>query len=148
LLRWRTGDLVDGELGSGPCPACHRVVPRAPSTLRRGALVATYFPSGGRPAYVDFRGLAGALIGRADVADWRAMLRRSGRHGADELLTYLATTEGADPADVTVSAARDLRAVAGVLPSQIVAVAPGELAAVDVSANGLTWLTPRISVRG
>jgi phenylacetate-coenzyme A ligase PaaK-like adenylate-forming protein len=148
LLRWRTGDLVDGELGSGPCPACHRVVPRAPSTLRRGALVASYFPSGGGPAYVDFRGLAGALVGRADVADWRATLRRSGRHGEDELLTYLATTEGADPAEVTVSAARDLRAVAGVLPSQIIAVAPGELAAVDVSANGLTWLTPRISVRG
>jgi hypothetical protein len=147
LLRWRTADLVEGELGSGKCPACGRIVPRVPSTIRRRALVASYQPNTGQQAHVDFRGLAGALVGRADVADWRALLRRSARHGADELLTYVAPTEGADPAEVAVATARDLRSVAGVQPSQIVAVSRGELAGVDVSANGMTWLTPRISVR-
>jgi hypothetical protein len=147
LLRWRTADLVEGELSGGKCPACGRIVPRVPATIRRRALVAQYQPSNGQKAHVDFRGLAGALVGRADVSDWRALLRRSTRHGADELLTYIAPAEGADPAEVTVAAARDLRTVAGVLPSQIVAVSRGELAGVDVSANGLTWLTPRISVR-
>ena len=109
--------------------------------------MASYVSNGGKTSYVDFRGLAGALVGRADVSDWRALLRRSSRHGADELLTYVAPVEGADLAEMTVAAARDLRAVAGILPSQIVAVSAGELAGVDVSANGTTWLTPRISVR-
>jgi hypothetical protein len=147
LLRWRTADLVEGELMSGKCPSCGRDLPRVPSTIRRRALVASYQPANNRTAHVDFRGLAGALVGRADIADWRTLLRRSARHGADELLTYVAPTEGADPAEVTVATARDLRTVAGVLPSQIVAVSRGELAGVDVSANGMTWLTPRISVR-
>jgi phenylacetate-CoA ligase len=148
LLRWRTADLVEGEIASGACPACRRLVPRVPSAIRRRALVAAYRPRSGATAHVDFRGLAGALVGRGDVADWRTLLRTSARTGADELLTYVATAPGSDPAEVTVAAARDLRTVAGVLPSQIVAVSPGELAGVDVSANGMTWITPRICVRG
>ncbi|MFL6240989.1 MAG: hypothetical protein ACJ735_16025 [Actinomycetes bacterium] len=147
LLRWRTADLVDEDLLTGACPACSRVVPRVPAALRRRALVASYQAANGTTRHVDFRGLAGALVGRADVSDWRTLLRRNARTGTDELLAYIAPTAGADVAEVAVATARDLRTVAGVLPSQIVAVVPGELARVDVSANGMGWLTPRISVR-
>jgi phenylacetate-coenzyme A ligase PaaK-like adenylate-forming protein len=147
LLRWRTADLVDGDIETGTCPACGRIVPRVPAAIRRGALVAAYKPRNGGAVPVDFRGVAGALVGLADVKDWRAVLRRSQRHGGDELLTYVEAAADADPAEVTVAAARDLRMVAGVLPSQIVAASRAELADVDVRANGLTRLTPRISIR-
>jgi phenylacetate-coenzyme A ligase PaaK-like adenylate-forming protein len=147
LLRWRTGDLVQGELAVSSCPACGRTVPRVPSTIQPGALVPTYRPRDGRRARVDLRGLAGALVGRADVADWRAVLRQSARHGRDELLAYIAPRPGADPAEVTVATARDLRMVAGVLPSQIVAVGSGELTAIDARSNGLNRLTRRIAIR-
>jgi hypothetical protein len=96
---------------------------------------------------VDVRALAGALVGRADVADWRAVLKKSERHGGDELLIHVAPAAGADLAEVTVAAARDLRTVAGTLPSQVVASTPDELIALDADGAGTQRLTRRVAVR-
>jgi len=71
LLRWRTGDLAD-SLEEARCPACSRTVPRVVGT-RRGALVpALALRTGLRR--VDLRSVSGALVGRADVADWRVLV--------------------------------------------------------------------------
>jgi hypothetical protein len=123
------------------------MTPRVPRTLRRGALVRAFHPLRGRPHAVDLRALAGALVGRADVSDWRAVLQPSKRHGADELLVHVAPAAGSDLADVAVSTARDLRTVAGTLPSQVVASSPSELAALDSNGSGAMRLTRRVLVR-
>lgn len=117
LLRWRTGDLADA-VDEQACPSCRRTVPRVIG-LRRGALVPELaLRTGTRP--VDLRAVASALSGRPDVSDWRVVLGRSVRDGADELLVHVLPLEGAEPSDVAVGVARDLRLAAGLLPSQLV----------------------------
>jgi phenylacetate-coenzyme A ligase PaaK-like adenylate-forming protein len=124
LLRWRTGDLADA-LVDEPCTSCGRTVPRLVG-LRQAALVPPLELRGGlRP--VDVRGVAAALVGRADISDWRIVLGRSARDDADELLVHVVPAGGTDPADVAVAVARDIRAAAGLLPTQVVVAESGEL---------------------
>ncbi len=123
LLRWRTGDAVDG-LEEGPCPSCGRTTWR-PAGLRRAALVPVLALRGGLTP-VDLRGVSGALAGRADVADWRVQVAQD-RAGRDQLLVHVVPGPGADEGDVVVGVARDVRAAAGLLPTQVVVHAPGGL---------------------
>ena len=131
LLRWRTGDLADA-VTSEPCSACGRTVPRVVGT-RGGALVPELaLRTGTRP--VDLRAVASALSGRPDVQDWRIVLSRSVRDQADELLVHVAAPSAADPSEVAVAVARDVRVAAGMLPSQVVVVEDGVLP----SGSGVT----------
>jgi hypothetical protein len=71
--------------------------------------------------------VSAALVGRADVVDWRVVLGRSARDDADELLVHVVPVDSADPAEIAVAIARDVRAAAGLLPSQVVIADEGEL---------------------
>jgi hypothetical protein len=118
LLRWRTADVAE-ELTDKPCPGCGRTVPRLVGT-RRAAHVPTLDLRRLGPTPVDLRGVAGALLGSPQVADWRVVVGPSSRDGSDELLVHVAPAAGSDEADVAVSVARDVRAAAGLLPTQVV----------------------------
>lgn len=119
LLRWRTGDLAD-SVTTGACPGCGRTVPRV-GGVRRGALVPSLALRTGTRG-VDLRGVAAALDGRADVADWRVLVGPSPRDGADEVLVHVTPHDGQDESDVAVAVARDVRNAAGLLPTQVVVV--------------------------
>ena len=69
---------------------------------------------------IDLRGVAGALVGRSDLADWRVVVGKSRRRADHELIVHVVAGEGADEADVAVAVARDVRAAAGMLPTQVV----------------------------
>ena len=145
LVRWRTGDVVGG-IAVAKCGSCGRTLPRVDRSVLRGALVPEFAPAHGRSGHLDLRSIAGALIGRADLADWRVVLRTSARHDSDEALVYVVPAMGADEAELAVATARDLRLAAGRLPSHLVLVSPQELAGLDGSE--LVGVSPRISVRG
>ncbi len=117
LLRWRTADVAT-SIETAACPGCQRTVPRVMGT-QRAALVPTLSLRSG-PLGVDLRGVAAALVGRADVADWRVVVGPSARDGADELLVHVAASVTADPSDVAVAVARDVRSAAGLLPTQVI----------------------------
>ena len=133
ILRWRTGDLVT-SIEESACPACGRSVPRVLGT-RRGALVV----GTGSGRRLDLRALAGALAGRADIADWRVVVGHRQRDGAMQVVVHIGTQ--ADPGEAAVAAAADIRALAGMLPTQLVATGVDEL-------NGVTGeqLTRRVLV--
>ncbi|HET7529416.1 MAG TPA: hypothetical protein VFJ98_00495 [Mycobacteriales bacterium] len=134
LLRWRTGDLTPAPVDAATCRGCGRTVPRV-HDLRRGALVMT--SDEGRP--LDLRALAGALAGHADVGDWRIVLQRRSRDDRAQVVVHLATSK--DAGQVAAAAAADIRALAGMLPSQMVA-------GPDLSEDlGGEPLTPRILLR-
>lgn len=120
MLRWRTGDVVPGPLEIAPCPSCGRTVPRL-AGVARSALVL----GGDRGRALDLRSVAGALSGRADVDDWRVVIGGRRRDGRGQVVVHLATS--ADPGEVAVGAAADVRAVAGLLPTQLVATSLEEL---------------------
>lgn len=157
LVRWRTGDLVDAPVTSGPCPACGRTVPRVPALVRPAALVGTVgvgagtvgvgtvgAVGGGRGrAAVDLRLAAGVLLGRGDLADWRVEVGRSARTGLDRLLARVVAGGGADPAGTAVSVSRALHDALRVRPVQVV-VDSGRLSA---PTGGAVPVTARIAVR-
>ena len=124
LLRWRTGDTADA-LAEDACPACGRTVPRVVG-LHAGALVPMLALKGGTRA-VDLRGVTGALAGRPDVADWRVVVGPGKRDKTDQVVVHVVPPAGIEEAEVAVAVARDVRAAAGLLPTQVVVAAPGEL---------------------
>ena len=138
LLRWRSGDLAQA-IATDPCPSCSRAVPRVLG-LARAALVPTLALRTG-PQAVDLRGVSGALEGRADVAGWTVVVGPSPRDGADELLVFVVPAAGADPVEVAVGVARDVRTGSGLLPTQVVLSEAGDLPA------GGTALLPRVVLR-
>lgn len=127
LLRWRTGDLVDAPIANDACPACGRTVPRVPADVTTSALHVETTLRGGTATTLDLRAVAGALAGRPDLADWMVEVVPSGRDGATDLLVLVAPN--GDETDAAVGAYRDVRAVAGVTPSQVVVLSADELAA-------------------
>jgi hypothetical protein len=76
---------------------------------------------------VDLRGLAAALDGRADVADWRIVVGPSPRDGHDEVVVHVVPSGDGDVADLAVAVARDGRAASGLLPTQVVVSEAGDL---------------------
>ena len=123
LLRWRTADLAD-SLETGTCQ-CGRTVPRL-TGVRRHALVPLLALRSGHRG-VDLRGLAAALDGRPDLADWRIVIGPSPRHEHDEVVVHVVPAPDVDAADVAVAVARDVRAAAGLLPTQVVVNEDGTL---------------------
>jgi hypothetical protein len=123
LLRWRTGDVVEA-IETTPCPGCGRMVARVTGT-RRGALVvgsAAGRTVNGRTVdgrTVDLRALAGALTGRSDVQDWRVVVGARARDAREQVVVHLVPA-GEDAGEAAVGAAADIRAVAGMLPTQLV----------------------------
>ncbi|MDQ1697115.1 MAG: hypothetical protein QOJ03_2468 [Frankiaceae bacterium] len=136
MMRWRTGDLVDGGVDVTPCPGCGRRVPRLHG-LRRGALV--LMSDDGRA--LDLRSLAGALSGRSDLTDWRVVIRGRDRDGRGQVIVHLAAP--GDAGEAVVGAAADIRALAGLLPTQLVAADNG-LGDFGVDGSAYLALTPRI----
>jgi len=124
LLRWRTADLAD-SLETAPCPACGRTVPRVVG-VRRRALVPELELRSGRQG-VDLRGVSAALVGRADLADWRVVVGPSARSQTYDVIVHVVPKAEQDPTDVAVAVARDIRAAAGLLPTQVVVNDAGTL---------------------
>jgi len=117
LVRWRTGDLV-GPVETAPCPSCRRTVPRVVDAQARALVPEVALRTGRRP--VDLRGVAAALAGRPDVVDWRVVLATSARDEAEDVVVHVVAHRDDDLSDVAVGVARDIRAAAGLLPSQVV----------------------------
>lgn len=114
LLRWRTGDVTDSRVDAATCSGCGRAVPRV-TEVRRHALVLT--SDGGRA--LDLRAVAGALTSRPAVRDWRVVVGRRDRDGRGQVVVHIET--GDDVAETSVAVASDIRALAGMLPTQLIA---------------------------
>jgi phenylacetate-coenzyme A ligase PaaK-like adenylate-forming protein len=135
LLRWRTGDVTGAAIDATACPGCGRRVPRI-TDVRPGALVLV--SDDGRT--LDLRSVAGAMAGRTDLVDWRVAVGRRGRDDRGQVVVHFVPS--GDPGEAAVGAATDIREVAGLLPTQLVAAS-----AQDIAALAGDRLTPHILVR-
>jgi hypothetical protein len=86
--------------------------------------------------------VAGALAGRTDLAGWLVEVVPSPREHESDLVVLIAPS--GDETDAAVGVYRDVRAVAGLAPSQVVVVTPEELAARRPPEDSVT---PRVVVR-
>lgn len=126
LLRWRTGDVVAAPIATAACPACGRTVPRVPAQVKISHLHVRVGLRQGEE-HVDLRSVAGALEGRTDLAAWTVEVVPSPREHDADLLVFIAAN--GDETDAAMGVYRDVRAAAGVTPSQVVVLTPEEIAA-------------------
>ena len=103
MLRYRTGDLVQGGILWDPCPHCGRTVPRISSSLSRVSNQTGLNLTKVKGTLVSLDELAAILGSIREVEEWQIELRkeRDDPLGLDQLLVRAALGPGADQGRVS-----------------------------------------------
>ncbi len=98
VLRYRTGDLIDGGLVHEPCPHCGRCVPRLVGRISRTAEVKEMQLDKLKGTLVDFNQLEHVLDGVDSIGTWQLELRKAHDDplDLDELVLHVEKLNGAD----------------------------------------------------
>ena len=95
VLRYRTGDCIDGGLFHEPCPFCGRTVPRLVGEISRNSEVRDLQLGKLKGTLVDFNQLEHVLDNAEHVATWQLEIRK--RHDdpleLDELILHVAKSD-------------------------------------------------------
>jgi phenylacetate-CoA ligase len=114
VLRYRTGDLIDGGLVHEPCPHCGRTVPRLVGHISRTAEVKEMHLDKLKGTLVDFNQLEHVLDGVDSIGTWQLELRK--KHDdpldLDELVLHVEKVNGAD--DIRLRAELDNKVASAV----------------------------------
>jgi phenylacetate-coenzyme A ligase PaaK-like adenylate-forming protein len=98
VLRYRTGDLVDGGVTWQPCPHCGRTVPRIVGNIGRESSTKELNISKVKGTLVNFDIFQQILDDTPTVGEWQLEIRK--HHDdpldVDELILHLAAANGAD----------------------------------------------------
>lgn len=96
VLRYRTGDIVNGGITREPCPACGRSVPRIASNLSRSSNLTDFSLTKLKGALVNLNVLSDLLSSHALVDEWQLVIgkRNGDPFEVDELTLYLALLPG------------------------------------------------------
>jgi phenylacetate-coenzyme A ligase PaaK-like adenylate-forming protein len=98
VLRYRTGDLIDGGLSYAPCPYCGRCGPRLVGRISRNAEIKEMQLDKIKGTLVDFNQLEHVLDDLEHVAAWQLEIRK--HHDdpleLDKLILHVAWRDGVD----------------------------------------------------
>lgn len=97
VLRYRTGDCIDGGLVYGECPHCHRVGPRLVGNISRNADIREMRIDKIKGTLVDFNRLEHALDDFPGVGAWQIELRKVNDDplDLDEMILHIEKTDAA-----------------------------------------------------
>ncbi|HXS67271.1 MAG TPA: AMP-binding protein, partial [Candidatus Polarisedimenticolia bacterium] len=100
VLRYRTGDLIDGGLVHEPCPHCHRIVPRLVGNISRTSEIKTMRFDKIKGTLVDFNILEHVLDDSQHLDSWQLELRKHNDDPMelDELILHVHKTDSLDEA--------------------------------------------------
>lgn len=98
VLRYRTGDIVDGGVVWEPCPYCKRTLPRLVGTISRRSNVADLRLDKLKGTLVDFNSLQHLLDDVVEVEEWQVELRKAHDDPLelDEVILHIAPRNGAE----------------------------------------------------
>jgi phenylacetate-coenzyme A ligase PaaK-like adenylate-forming protein len=98
VLRYRTGDYVDGGITWEPCPHCGRTVPRIVGSIGRKSSTKELQLAKLKGTLVNFDSLQHILDDTSEVGEWQLEIRKlhDDPHDVDELILHLAPSDGAD----------------------------------------------------
>ena len=106
VLRYRTGDCIDGGLFHEPCPYCGRDVPRLVGEISRNSEVRDLQLDKLKGTLVDFNQLEHVLDNAEHVGTWQLELRK--QHDdpleLDELILHVAKSDDCDDEQLRASA--------------------------------------------
>jgi phenylacetate-CoA ligase len=102
VLRYRTGDFIDGGLTFEPCPYCQRIMPRLVGRISRSSEIREMNLDKIKGTLVDFNELEHVLDDAPNVGAWQLELRKvnDDPHELDEIILHVQKTNGADDAQL------------------------------------------------
>ena len=121
VIRYRTGDFIDGCLTYERCPGCGRTVPRLVGNISRSTEVKSIHFDKLKGTLVDFNELEHVLDNVDDVGSWQLELRKHNDDPleVDELILHVQKINGADEARLTHDLRARLFAAAELHPNRI-----------------------------
>lgn len=98
VLRYRTGDYIDGGLVYDPCPHCGRMAPRLVGKISRSSEVRSMQLDKIKGTLVDFNQLEHVLDDAQNVGAWQLELRKRNDDplGLDEIVLHVHKLNNAD----------------------------------------------------
>jgi phenylacetate-CoA ligase len=98
VLRYRTGDYIDGGLTYEPCPHCHRTLPRLVGKISRSSEIKEMNLDKIKGTLVDFNELEHVLDDAPHVGAWQLELRKANDDPLelDEIILHVQKTNCAD----------------------------------------------------
>ncbi|MFT7616872.1 MAG: phenylacetate-CoA ligase [Planctomycetota bacterium] len=95
LLRYRTGDLIEGGITWERCPGCGRRLPRMSSIVRRVSNVKNLELSKVKGTYVNFNTLFEVLEGEQGIEEWQIVISKADNDPfeVDELTLHVAVSD-------------------------------------------------------
>jgi phenylacetate-coenzyme A ligase PaaK-like adenylate-forming protein len=102
VLRYRTGDFIDGGLTYEPCPYCRRSLPRLLGNISRGSEVKEMTFDKIKGTLVDFNELEHVLDDAPEIGAWQVELRKVNDDPLelDEIILHVQKINGADEAQL------------------------------------------------
>ncbi|MEO6847325.1 MAG: AMP-binding protein [Chthoniobacterales bacterium] len=103
VLRYRTGDIIDGGLTYEPCPYCGRRMPRLMGNISRRSEIREMQFDKIKGTLVDFNVLEHLLDDLPDLGAWQIEIRKlhDDPLEVDELILHLSVAEGVDEEKVS-----------------------------------------------
>ncbi len=129
VVRYRTGDRIDGGLYTAPCLYCGRTCPRLVGSISRVSEVRSLATDKVKGTLVDFNTLERALDDLDGLGAWQIELRKlhDDPFECDEIIVHAATDRAAGRADLEHSITRRFADAAEVRPNRIIWHDPAEL---------------------
>jgi phenylacetate-CoA ligase len=122
VLRYRTGDLIDGGLVHEACPHCRRLVPRLVGNISRASEIKTMRFDKIKGTLVDFNVLEHVLDDSQHLASWQLELRKHNDDPLelDELILHVQKADAVDDAKCARELRRSFIDRTEIQPNQIV----------------------------
>jgi phenylacetate-CoA ligase len=98
LIRYRTGDIVEGGVVEEPCPGCGRIVPRIRPDIRRRSNIKSLDIGKVKGTLVNLNSLIEVFAGDPTIEEWQLEItkRNNDPFETDELILYCAIKPGTD----------------------------------------------------
>jgi phenylacetate-coenzyme A ligase PaaK-like adenylate-forming protein len=102
VLRYRTGDYIDGGLTFEPCPYCQRTVPRLVGRISRSSEIREMNLDKLKGTLVDFNELERVLDDAPHIGAWQVELRKANDDPLelDEIILHVQKANGEDDAQL------------------------------------------------
>jgi len=122
VLRYRTGDLIDGGLVYEPCRHCHRLTPRLVGNISRASEIKTMRFDKIKGTLVDFNILEHVLDDSQHLASWQLELRKHNDDPLelDELILHVQKADSVEDAKCARELRRSFIDRTEIQPNQIV----------------------------
>ncbi|MEO6053543.1 MAG: AMP-binding protein [Chthoniobacterales bacterium] len=103
VLRYRTGDIIDGGLSYEPCRYCGRRMPQLIGSISRKSEIREMQLDKIKGTLVDFNELEHVLDDLPNIGTWQIELRKAhdDPHDVDELILHVAAADGMDETKIS-----------------------------------------------